>query len=156
MVRDETTEGEVWWDNNGAITEAQFDVLYEDFMKEAEGKTLFAQDLYGGADPACRIKVRVYTEYAWHSLFIRTMLRRPEVAELADFVPEMTIIDLPNFKADPARHGVRSDTIIAVNFKRGIVLIGSSSYAGEMKKSVFTFLNYLLCLLYTSPSPRDS
>ncbi|QTL04353.1 phosphoenolpyruvate carboxykinase [Aquabacter sp. L1I39] len=144
VVRDETTEGEVWWDNNGAITEAQFDVLYEDFLKEAEGKTLFAQDLYGGADPACRIKVRVYTEYAWHSLFIRTMLRRPEMAELADFVPEMTIIDLPNFKADPARHGVRSDTIIAVNFKRGIVLIGSSSYAGEMKKSVFTFLNYLL------------
>ena len=144
VVRDATTENEVWWDNNGAITEAQFDLLYQDFLKAAEGKQLFAQDLYGGADPACRIKVRVYTEFAWHSLFIRTMLRRPERAELDGFMPEMTIIDLPNFKADPARHGVRSDTIIAVNFAKGIVLIGSSSYAGEMKKSVFTALNYIL------------
>ncbi|MEP9377551.1 phosphoenolpyruvate carboxykinase [Aquabacter sp. CN5-332] len=144
VVKDAATEGEVWWDNNGAITEAQFDVLYEEFLKQAEGKTLFAQDLYGGADRSYQIKARVYTEYAWHSLFIRTMLRRPERSELDSFVPDMTIIDLPSFKADPARHGVRSDTIIAVNFKRGIVLIGNSSYAGEMKKSVFTFLNYLL------------
>lgn len=144
VVRDAATESEVWWDNNGAITPAQFETLYQDFLSAAEGKTLFAQDLYGGADPAYRIRTRVYTEFAWHSLFIRTMLRRPEHAELADFVPEMTIIDLPSFKADPARHGVRSDTVIAVDFARKIVLIGNSSYAGEMKKSVFTFLNYLL------------
>ncbi|MEP9349239.1 phosphoenolpyruvate carboxykinase [Xanthobacter sp. KR7-225] len=144
VVRDASTEGEVWWDNNGAITPAQFETLYEDFLKAAEGKELFAQDLYGGADPSCRIKARVYTEYAWHSLFIRTMLRRPERSELDSYVPDMTIIDLPSFKADPARHGVRSETIIAVDFTRGIVLIGASSYAGEMKKSVFTFLNYLL------------
>jgi len=144
VVRDAATEAEVWWDNNGAISRAQFDLLYADFLKAAEGKTLYAQDLYGGADPACRIRTRVYTEYAWHSLFIRTMLRRPEAAELDGFVPEMTIIDLPSFKADPARHGVRTDTVIAVDFARGIVLIGNSSYAGEMKKSVFTFLNYLL------------
>jgi len=144
VVRDAATENTVWWDNNGSISEAQFEALYQDFLKEAEGKSLYAQDLYGGADPACRIKVRVYTELAWHSLFIRTMLRRPERAELDSFVPEMTIIDLPSFKADPAKHGVRSETVIAVNFTRGIVLIGNSSYAGEMKKSVFTFLNYLL------------
>ncbi len=144
VVRDAATEGEVWWDNNGAITPEQFETLYQDFLKEAEDKTLFAQDLYGGADPASRIKVRVYTEFAWHSLFIRTMLRRPERAELDGFVPEMTIIDLPSFKADPARHGVRSETVIAVDFTRGIVLIGNSSYAGEMKKSVFTALNYIL------------
>ncbi|MFG1463399.1 phosphoenolpyruvate carboxykinase [Xanthobacter sp. DSM 24535] len=144
VVCDAATESEVWWDNNGAITTAQFETLYQDFLAAAEGKTLFAQDLYGGADPAYRIRTRVYTEFAWHSLFIRTMLRRPEDAELADFVPEMTIIDLPSFKADPARHGVRSDTVIAVDFTRKIVLIGNSSYAGEMKKSVFTFLNYLL------------
>ncbi|MFG1398251.1 phosphoenolpyruvate carboxykinase [Roseixanthobacter pseudopolyaromaticivorans] len=144
VVRDAATEAEVWWDNNGAITPEQFETLYQDFLTAAEGKTLFAQDLYGGADPTYRIKTRVYTEFAWHSLFIRTMLRRPEHAELADFVPEMTIIDLPSFKADPARHGVRSDTVIAVDFTRKIVLIGNSSYAGEMKKSVFTFLNYLL------------
>ncbi|MDQ0505664.1 phosphoenolpyruvate carboxykinase [Xanthobacter agilis] len=144
VVRDGATEDSIWWDNTGAISKAQFEALYQDFLAAAEGKDLYAQDLYGGADPACRIKVRVYTEFAWHSLFIRTMLRRPEQAELDSFVPELTIIDLPSFKADPVRHGVRSETVIAVDFSRGIVLIGNSSYAGEMKKSVFTVLNYLL------------
>ncbi|WP_454918559.1 phosphoenolpyruvate carboxykinase [Xanthobacter sediminis] len=144
VVRDAATEDTVWWDNTGALSREQFDTLHADFLAAAEGKQLYAQDLYGGADPACRIKVRVYTEFAWHSLFIRTMLRRPERAELDGFVPELTIIDLPSFKADPARHGIRSETVIAVDFSRGIVLIGNSSYAGEMKKSVFTVLNYLL------------
>ena len=84
------------------------------------------------------------TELAWHSLFIRTLLIRPERAELADFVPDFTILDLPTFKADPKRHGVRSDTMIAIDFTRKIILIGGSSYAGEMKKSVFTTLNFYL------------
>ncbi|WP_375459067.1 phosphoenolpyruvate carboxykinase [uncultured Enterovirga sp.] len=144
IVRDEATENEVWWDNNGAITRAQFDVILEDFLKHAEGKDLFAQDLYGGADPTHRVKARVFTEYAWHSLFIRNLLRRPEEGELSGYVPDLTILDLPSFKADPARHGCRSETIIACDFSRNIVLIGSSSYAGEMKKSVFTYLNYVL------------
>ena len=106
--------------------------------------TLFAQDLYGGADPAFRIKTRVFTELAWHSLFIRTLLIRPEASELASFVPELTIIDLPSFKADPKRHGVRSENVVAIDFARKIVLIGGSYYAGEMKKCVFTTLNYYL------------
>ena len=144
VVRDVETEGEVWWDNNAPFTPEQFDLLYGDFLKHAEGKDLFAQDLQGGADPKYRIKARVFTEYAWHSLFIRNLLIRPDRGELASAVPDLTIVDLPSFKADPARHGCRSDTIIAVNFTRRIVLIGSSSYAGEMKKSVFTYLNYLL------------
>src|SRR5204863_6535571 len=110
----------------------------------ARGKTLYAQDLYGGADPNYRIKTRVYTELAWHSLFIRQLLIRPVEPELEDFVPELTIVDLPSFKADPQRHGVRSETIIAIDFSRKIVLIGGTSYAGEMKKSVFTTLNYFL------------
>jgi phosphoenolpyruvate carboxykinase (ATP) len=105
---------------------------------------LFAQDLYGGADPAHRVRARVFTEYAWHSLFIRNLLIRPDISELASYVPDMTIVDLPSFKADPERHGCRSETIIAIDFSRKIVLIGSSSYAGEMKKSVFTYLNYIL------------
>ena len=108
------------------------------------GQGAFPQDLYGGADPAYRIKVRVFTEYAWHSLFIRTLLRRPDRSELSAFAPDLTIVDLPSFKADPKRHGVRSETIIAIDFSRRIVLIGNSSYAGEMKKSVFTTLNYYL------------
>ena len=91
-----------------------------------------------------KLPTRVITEFAWHSLFIRNLLIRPEAAELEHFVPEMTIIDLPSFRADPARHGSRTETVIAVDLTRMIVLIGGTSYAGEMKKSVFTVLNYLL------------
>ncbi|MDB5619543.1 phosphoenolpyruvate carboxykinase [Tardiphaga sp.] len=142
-VRDASTEN-MWWEGNQSITPEQFEALYVDFKKHAEGMTLFAQDLYGGADPSFQIKTRVFTELAWHSLFIRTLLIRPEAADLAGFVPELTIIDLPSFRADPKRHGVRSENVVAIDFARKIVLIGGSYYAGEMKKSVFTTLNYYL------------
>ena len=144
IVRDATTASQVWWENNAALSPEQFELLYQDFLVHARGKTLYAQDLYGGADPALRAKTRIYTEYAWHSLFIRNLLIRPAAAELPSFAPDLTIVDLPSFKADPARHGTRSSTIIAVNFSRGIILIGGTSYAGEIKKSVFTYLNYIL------------
>jgi phosphoenolpyruvate carboxykinase (ATP) len=144
VVRDATTEDGVWWDNNGSITPKQFDALLEDFLKHAEGRELFAQDLYGGADSSYRVRARVYTEFAWHSLFIRNLLIRPERGQLSTYVPNLTIVDLPSFKADPARHGCRSETVIACDFDRRIVLIGGTSYAGEMKKSVFTYLNYVL------------
>jgi phosphoenolpyruvate carboxykinase (ATP) len=143
-VRDATTDKNMWWAGNQSITSEQFEALYQDFLKHAEGKTLFAQDLYGGADPTYRIKTRVFTELAWHSLFIRTLLIRPEAIELSAFVPELTIIDMPSFRADPKRHGVRSENVVAIDFARKIVLIGGSYYAGEMKKSVFTTLNYYL------------
>ncbi len=144
VVRDAGTENEIWWDNNGSITPEQFATLLDDFRAHARGKELFAQDLFGGADPAHRVRARVYTELAWHSLFIRNLLIRPERDELAAYVPELTIIDLPSFQADPARHGCRSKTVIAIDFSQKIVLIGGSAYAGEMKKSVFTYLNYVL------------
>jgi len=144
IVRDAITAPLVWWDNNSAMTGEQFDTLLADFLAHARGKTLFAQDVYGGADPALRVRTRVYTEFAWHSLFIRNLLIRPEAEALASFAPELTIVDLPSFTADPARHGARSSTIIACDFSRRIVLIGGTSYAGEMKKSVFSYLNYLL------------
>ena len=143
-VRDATTDKTMWWAGNQSITSEKFQALHEDFIKHAEGMSLFAQDLYGGADPAFQINTRVYTELAWHSLFIRTLLRRPDTAELASFVPELTIVDLPSFRADPKRHGVRSENVVAIDFARKIVLIGGSYYAGEMKKSVFTTLNYYL------------
>ncbi|MGZ3328687.1 MAG: phosphoenolpyruvate carboxykinase (ATP), partial [Xanthobacteraceae bacterium] len=143
-VVDALTENTVWWDGNRKITQANFQLLYDDFIAHARGKTLFAQDLYGGADPKYRIKTRVYTELAWHSLFIRQLLIRPVGPELEDFIPELTIVDLPSFKADPKRHGVRTDTIIAIDFSKKIILIGNSSYAGEMKKSVFSTLNFYL------------
>ena len=144
VVRDETTDGLVWWDNNKAMTPAQFDLLLSDFLTHAADKDLYVQDLIGGADPAHALPVRVVTEFAWHSLFIRNLLIRPDAEALAHFVPKMTIMDLPSFRADPARHGTRSETVIALDLTRMIVLIGGTAYAGEMKKSVFTALNYLL------------
>jgi phosphoenolpyruvate carboxykinase (ATP) len=145
-VVDDLTRDSVWWDGNKKMSKENFDALLADFIKHVEGKTLFAQDLYGGADPTYRIKVRVFTEYAWHSLFIRQLLIRPELAELSGFTPEMTVVDLPSFKPDAKRHGGRdgSDTMVAIDFTRKIVLICGSSYAGEMKKSVFTTLNFYL------------
>ncbi|MEE9313918.1 MAG: phosphoenolpyruvate carboxykinase [Rhizobiaceae bacterium] len=144
MVRDSETENTIWWDNNQAMSEEHFDTLYADFLKHAEGRELFAQDLYGGADPEYRIGARVFVEFAWHALFIRHLLRRPDASDIPDYTPDMTIINLPSFAADPARHGCRSETVIAVNLKRGIVLIGGTEYAGETKKSVFGALNYFL------------
>ena len=143
-VVDALTEKSVWWEGNRKLSQEHFQILYNDFIEHAKGKELFAQDLYGGADPKYRIKTRVFTELAWHSLFIRTLLIRPERAELAQFAPDLTIIDLPSFKADPKRHGCRTETIIAIDFTKKIVLIGGTSYAGEMKKSVFTTLNFYL------------
>jgi phosphoenolpyruvate carboxykinase (ATP) len=143
---DQLTESTVWWDGNRKQSQEHFDNILADFLAHAKGRTLYAQDLYGGADPNYRIKVRVYTEYAWHSLFIRQLLIRPERAELASFVPDMTIIDMPSFRPVAARHGGRegSDTQVSIDFTRKIVLICGSSYAGEMKKSVFTTLNFYL------------
>ena len=136
----------MWWDGNRKLSKEHFDVLYQDMLAHCRGKKLFAQDLYGGADPTYRIKVRVFNELAWHSLFIRTLLIRPNQFEVETFTPDMTIIDLPSFKPDAKRHGGRegSDTMVAIDFSRKIVLICGSSYAGEMKKSVFTTLNFYL------------
>ncbi|WP_353198128.1 phosphoenolpyruvate carboxykinase [Sandarakinorhabdus sp.] len=145
IVRDAETDGTIWWDKNKSITPAQFAAVKADFQAAlAQKADLFVQDLFGGSQPEHRARVRVITEHAWHSLFIRTLLVRPGADELADFVPEYTIIDLPSFRADPARHGCRSETIVAVDFTNKTVLIGGTAYAGEMKKSVFSILNYLL------------
>ena len=143
-VRDETTEDTVWWDNNASMTPAQFDALWEDFQAHLATKEVFVQHLFGGADLTHRLPVRIVNEYAWHSLFIRHLLRIPTQDEYDGFAPEFTIINLPSFRADPERHGTRSETVIAVNIAKRMVLIGGTSYAGETKKSVFTILNYLL------------
>ena len=93
---------------------------------------------YAGAGTDHRLNTRIVTEYAWHALFIRHLLRRPDAAELASFVPEFTVVDLPSFRAAPLYHGTRTETVIACNFSKRIVLIGGTSYAGEIKKSVFS------------------
>jgi phosphoenolpyruvate carboxykinase (ATP) len=145
MVRDAETESTIWWDNNKAMSPAHFAALKADFLTALAGKeTLFVADLYGGSQPEHRVNVRVINELAWHNLFIRTLLVRPDAAELKGFTPEFTIIDLPSFRADPARHGCRSETVIAVNLSEKLILIGGTAYAGEMKKSVFGVLNYML------------
>lgn len=144
IVRSSDTENTIWWDNNKDITPEAFELLKNDMLEHAKGKELYAQDLYGGADKSNRIAARVVTEFAWHSMFIRNLLIRPEVEELASYVPDMMIIDLPSFKADPKRYGARSETIIACDLVNKVVLIAGTSYAGEMKKSVFTALNYVL------------
>ena len=144
VVRTPQVEDSIWWENNAAMQPEAFDRLYEDMLAYMQGRDYFVQDLFAGADPAERLDVRLVTELAWHGLFIRHMLRRPEAEELAEFLPEFTIINCPGFKADPERHGCRSETVIAMNFDRKLILIGNTGYAGENKKSVFTLLNYLL------------
>lgn len=146
IVRDETTEDTVWWGKvNASMTPEHFANLKADFMAAlADKDTLYVADLFGGSQPEHRVNVRVINELAWHNLFIRTMLVRPTAEELADFAPEYTIVDLPSLKADPARHGTNSETVIAVNLTEKLILIGGTRYAGEMKKSVFGILNYLL------------
>ncbi|WP_156839349.1 phosphoenolpyruvate carboxykinase [Novosphingobium aquimarinum] len=146
IVRDAETENTVWWGKvNVPMTPEHFAALKADFMKAlGEKDTLYVADLFGGSQPEHRVKVRVINELAWHNLFIRTLLVRPDASELDGFEPEYTIIDLPSFRADPERHGSRSETVVAVNFSEKLILIGGTAYAGEMKKSVFGILNYLL------------
>jgi len=144
VVRDAASENQVWWENNKAMSPAHFDALFASMMSYAQGRELFAKDLFGGADLSHRVAVRIITEYAWHSLFVHQLLIRPTAEQLKVFKPEFTIIDLPGFEADPKIHGCASGTVIAVNFTKNIILIGGTSYAGEMKKSVFTIMNYLM------------
>ena len=144
VVRSPSVEGTIWWENNAPMTPAAFDQLYADMLAHMQGRDYFVQDLYAGADPTHRVDLRMVTELAWHGLFIRHLLRRPERAELDSFAPAWTVINCPTFKADPARHGCRSETVIALNFDRKLILIANTAYAGENKKAVFTLLNYLL------------
>ncbi|PWE26580.1 phosphoenolpyruvate carboxykinase (ATP) [Pararhodobacter marinus] len=144
VVRTPSVEDTIWWDNNQPMAPDAFDRLYDDMLAHMQGKDYFVQDLFGGADPEHRLDVRVVSELAWHNLFIRHMLRRPAREELDSFTAEWTIINCPSFKADPARHGCRTETVIALNFDRKMILIGNTEYAGENKKGVFTLLNYIL------------
>ncbi|MEO1015468.1 MAG: phosphoenolpyruvate carboxykinase [Pseudomonadota bacterium] len=147
IVRHEEIADKIWWDANKAMTRDAFQTLKADMLDYASSRELFAQDLKGGSDKDHSINVRVFTEYAWHSLFIQHLLVRPPLEERpfnTGAAPDFTIVDLPGFSAEPARHGCRSGTVIAVDFVERMILIGGTSYAGEMKKSVFTILNFLL------------
>ena len=145
IVRDAGTETTVdWGKTNQPMTPAAFEALLVRMQEWAEGRAVFVQDLLAGADTTYNLPLRAVTQFAWHNLFARNMFIRPTEAQLADHGPGFTLIDFPDFEADPARDQTNSKTFIIVNFARRIVLIGGTAYAGEIKKSIFTVMNYLL------------
>jgi phosphoenolpyruvate carboxykinase (ATP) len=146
LVREPGSEGQIAWGSvNRPMERASFNAFQQDFMAALRSKELYVQDCFAGADPNYRLPIRIITEYAWHSLFSRNLfIVDPAGVRSGPHVPQFTIIDAPGFKADPQRHGTRSEVAICLNFETRQVLIGGTSYAGEIKKSVFTILNYLL------------
>lgn len=146
VVREPTSEEDIWWGQyNRPYSRDKFEELFTRLQGFVQGRDLFVQDCFAGAHPDYRIPVRVITELAWHSLFARNMFILPRSAEEYRLhVPEFTVISLPSFQAFPPIDGTRSDTFIVINFEQQLAVIGGSAYGGEIKKSIFTVLNYLL------------
>lgn len=145
IVREPGSERDVWWGKvNKELSEAHWNALYDHTVSYlGTFDALHVQDLFGGADPKVRIPVRFITPSAWHANFVRNMFIRPEVEDMASFTPQFTVLHAPELEADPAVHGTNSSTYIVINFAQRTVLIGGTRYAGEMKKSIFTILNYI-------------
>ncbi len=147
IVREPSSEKSIWWGKvNRGLDPARFDGLFNRLLAYLEGRELFIQDCYVGADERYRLPVRIINETAWHSLFARTMFLKATPEQLQNHQPEFTVIDTPRFHAIPESDGTNSEVFVIINFDRKIVLIGGTSYAGEIKKSVFTIMNYLLPL----------
>jgi phosphoenolpyruvate carboxykinase (ATP) len=144
LIEEPGTADRIWGEKNPRLDPQAFDRLHEDVRTYLDARELYVQDLFGGADPAYRVPVRFITPNAWHALFVRNMFIRALPAELAQFRPGFTVLHAPDFHADPERHGTRSSTFIVINLAKKLVLIGGTRYAGEMKKSIFTALNYVL------------
>ncbi|MCC6169314.1 MAG: phosphoenolpyruvate carboxykinase [Caldilineaceae bacterium] len=133
-----------WGKVNQPMAPDKFESLHHRLMSYLQGRDLYVQDCFAGADPAYRMPIRIVTETAWHSLFARNMFIQANSTELAQHMPEFTVIQAPNFHASPEEDGTNSEVFIAVNFARKLVLIGGTQYAGEIKKSIFSVMNYLL------------
>ncbi|MDR2883658.1 MAG: phosphoenolpyruvate carboxykinase (ATP) [Deferribacteraceae bacterium] len=146
VVREPSTEGDIdWTKHNKDISPEKFDRLFAKVAAYVQGKDLFVQECYAGANPDCRLKVRVITEYAWHNIFAKNMfIAEPDKAKLADFQADFTVIDVAGLSAIPELDSTNSGTFVLVNFAKKMVVIGGTSYAGEIKKSVFTVMNYVL------------
>lgn len=146
IVREPLTENNINWGKiNRPFDEKKFEFIWHRILAYLQGNDVFVQDCYVGADENYRVPVRVITEYAWHSQFTRNMfIRIRDKDTLKKFIPEYTIIDLPKFHAVPSLDGTNSEAFILVNFSKKLILIGGTSYAGEIKKSAFTLMNYLL------------
>jgi phosphoenolpyruvate carboxykinase (ATP) len=153
VVREAQSEKHVHWGTvNKPVDEAKFDAVHRDMMSYVQDKELYVLDAWAGTDPKFRLPIRIVNEFAWHNLFARNMfLPENDPDKRSSHRPEYTVIDLPNFRADPAKHGTRSDVFILVHFGRKLVLIGGTHYAGEIKKSIFTILNYTLPLQGVMP-----
>ena len=148
IVREPSSAEQVWWSKvNRPLEPTHFDALRQRLLNYMEGREIFVQDCYAGADSRYRLPIRIITEHAWHSLFARHMfIDIPDAGGGPAHVPEFTVIDMPGLHAEPAHHGTNSEVFILVNFAKRVVLIGGTSYAGEIKKSIFTVMNYLLPL----------
>jgi phosphoenolpyruvate carboxykinase (ATP) len=146
VVRDSLTENKVWWGNNNAMTPEVFHNLLNKAQDFTKGKRLYVVDTYAGADPNERIKARFIVQKAWHALFIHQLLIRPTEEELKSYQPDWTIIDMCEMLCDPAVDQTRSEAAIALNFTEKTVIIVGTQYAGEMKKSVFSVMNFILPL----------
>ncbi len=146
VVREQTTEDHVWWGQyNRPFNPESFSMLQTRLAGYLQGRDAFVQDCFAGADPDHRMPIRIITQRAWHSLFARTMfLRAAHTDDLKRHVPEFTIIDVPSFLASPLVDNTRTETFIIINFREKLALIGGSSYGGEIKKTIFTVLNFLL------------
>ncbi len=145
IVKESTSEDNISWGKiNKPIEESKFAGLHKKMVDYLQGKEVFVQDCYAGADKANQLPVRIITECAWHNLFARNMFIQPAKEELGTFTPEFTVLQVPSFEADPAVDGTRSEVFVLANFAEKLVIIGGTSYAGEIKKSVFSLLNYLL------------
>jgi phosphoenolpyruvate carboxykinase (ATP) len=144
VVRPES-EGRIWWHpNNKRLSPQHFDQLLQKASAYIASNPVYVQDVVACADPAYRLRVRAVTAYAWHSLFVRHLFRNPTPRDLEDFEPDFTVVSLPAVHSDPESDGTRTDMFVAIDLGRRIVLIGGTEYAGEIKKSIFTALNYLL------------
>ena len=147
VVREPSSESRVWW---GAVNQPldadKFHALHERMLHYLEGSDLFVQDVFVGADPDHRLACRVVTENAWSNLFARNLFIRPTPAELESFSPNFTVLNVPSFKAQPEIDGTRSETFIVLNLAERMILIGGTGYAGEIKKSMFTVMNYMMPL----------
>jgi len=145
VVREPASEETVWWGNvNQEMQPEAFDRLHDDVLRHLERQDLFIRDLFAGADPKNRLSVRFITPNAWHALFVSNMFVRPQTADLAQFAPQWTVLHAPEMQAEPAKHGTKSGTFIVISFSKKLILIGGTRYAGEMKKSIFTIMNYVL------------
>ncbi len=145
VVEEPGSKEHIWWGEvNRPIDEAHFDLVHHRLASYLQMKDVYVQDCYVGADPHYRMPVRIVSEYAWHSLFARNLFIQPSPEELDDLVPEFTVIDVPRFHSIPSLDNTRSETFIMLNFAKRLVLIGGTSYAGEIKKSLFTVMNYMM------------